>query len=151
MCFWRLRGAHFCKNMKAKCIRAKISSKSRLTNCIFDAYSYQDPSNIVFLPLTRQPLVFFENHKNQVRASFGAAGRNAQGRWGEIWGGLEICRFEICNYGLVLWIRHASSCHTARAAYSSATRIPPGQAEATIRHKVIFLWKVRLFYKKWFT
>ena len=39
----------------------------------------------------------------------------------------EVCRFEICNYGLVLWIRHASSCHTARAADSSATRIPPGQ------------------------
>ena len=69
-----------------------------------------------------------ENHKIQVHGRFGAAGRNAQGRWGEIWGGLEICRFEICNYGLVLSIRHASSCHTARAADSIAPRIPPGLA-----------------------
>ena len=63
MCFSLQRGAHFCKNMKAKCIRAKNSSKSHLTNCIFDAYSYQDPSSIVLFPLARQPLVFVENHK----------------------------------------------------------------------------------------
>ena len=92
MCFWLQRGAHFCKNMKAKCMTSKISSKSHLTNCIFDAYSYQDPSRIVFFHLTRQRLVFFENQKNQVGASFGAAGRNAQGRWGRLWGGSEICK-----------------------------------------------------------
>ena len=66
----------------------------------------------------RHWLVFFENHKIQVYGQFGSAGRNARGRWGEIWGGLEICRFEICNYGLVDRIRHASACHTARAADS---------------------------------
>ena len=27
--------------------------------------------------------MFFENHKNQVDAPFGSAGRNAQGCWGE--------------------------------------------------------------------
>ena len=31
-----------------------------------------------FLHLARQPLMFFENHKNQVDACLGAAGRNAQ-------------------------------------------------------------------------
>ena len=30
-----------------------------------------------------------ENHKNQVRACFVPAGRNAQGRWGRFWGGLR--------------------------------------------------------------
>ena len=128
MCFWRLRGAHFCKNMKAKCMRSKISSKSHLTNHIFDASSHQDPSDIVFLPLARQPLSVFWKSQNQPADGFGSAGRNAQGRWGEIWGGLEICRFEICNYGLVLSIWHASSCHTARAADSIAPCIPPGLA-----------------------
>ena len=48
MCFWRQRGAHFCKNTKTKCMRANISSKSYLTNRIFDASSYQDPSVILF-------------------------------------------------------------------------------------------------------
>ena len=129
MCLWLERGAHFSKNTKTKCMRAQISSKSHLRNCIFDARSHQDPSRILFFHLARQPLVFFENHKNQVRDRFGAAGRNAQGRWGEIWGGLEICRFEICNYGLVLSIWHASSCHTARAADSIASRIPPGHLQ----------------------
>ena len=65
-------------------MRPQISSKSLLTNRIFDASSHQDPSGIVFLPLARQPLVFFENHKIQVGGQFGSAGRNAQGRWGEI-------------------------------------------------------------------
>ena len=60
------------------------SGKHNFANCIFDASSHQVPSGISFLPLARQPLVFFENHKNQVADRFGAAGRNAQGRWGEI-------------------------------------------------------------------
>ena len=51
MCFWRQRGAHFCKNTKTKCMRANISSKSYLTNRIFDASSYQDPSVILFFHL----------------------------------------------------------------------------------------------------
>ena len=68
-------------------------------------------------------VLWFENHKIQVGGQFGSAGRNARGHWGEIWGGLEICRCEICNYGLVVWIWHARACHTARAA---DTRIPPG-------------------------
>ena len=51
---------------------------------LFDANSYQVPPSISFLLLARHWLVFFENHKNQVRDRFGAAGRNARGRWGEI-------------------------------------------------------------------
>ena len=51
MCFWLQRGAHFCKNTKTKCMRANISSKSYLTNRIFDASSYQDPSVIFFFHL----------------------------------------------------------------------------------------------------
>ena len=51
---------------------------------IFNARTYQDQSGTIILHFARQPLVFFENHKNQVLASFGAAGRNARGRWGEI-------------------------------------------------------------------
>ena len=37
-----------------------------------------------FFHLARHWLVFFENHKIQVHGRFEAAGRNAQGRWGEI-------------------------------------------------------------------
>ena len=48
MCFWWQRGAHFCKNTRTKCMRPQISSKSLLTNRIFDASSYQDPSVILF-------------------------------------------------------------------------------------------------------
>ena len=48
MCLWLKRWAHFCKNTKTKCMRANISSKSYLTNRIFDASSYQDPSVIFF-------------------------------------------------------------------------------------------------------
>ena len=49
---------------------------------IFNANSHQDPSRTVILHFARQPLVFFENHKNQVDVHFGLAGRNARGRWG---------------------------------------------------------------------
>ena len=55
-----------------------------LEACIFDAKSHQIPPGTVFLQLARHWLVFFENHKNQGDDRFGAAGRNAQGRWGEI-------------------------------------------------------------------
>ena len=51
MCFWWQRGAHFCKNTRTKCMRPQISSKSLLTNRIFDASSYQDPSVIFFFHL----------------------------------------------------------------------------------------------------
>ena len=51
MCLWHERGAHFCKNTKTKCMRANISSKSYLTNRIFDASSHQDPSVILFFHL----------------------------------------------------------------------------------------------------
>ena len=37
--------------------------KHNFGNCIFDANSDQNPAVTVFLPLARQPLVFFENHK----------------------------------------------------------------------------------------
>ena len=77
-----------------------------------------------------------ENHKNQPDDGFEAAGRNARGRWGKIRWGFEICRFEICNFGLVTSIRHASTCHTARAADSIAPRIPPGQDEGRGRGKI---------------
>ena len=51
MCLWLERGAHFCKHTKTKCMRTNISSKSYLTNRIFDASSYQDPSVILFFHL----------------------------------------------------------------------------------------------------
>ena len=51
MCLWLERGTHFCKNTKTKCMRANISSKSYLTNRIFDASSYQNPSVILFFHL----------------------------------------------------------------------------------------------------
>ena len=40
--------------MKKKCIIAKISSKSYLTNRIFDATSYQDPALTNFLHFARR-------------------------------------------------------------------------------------------------
>ena len=70
-----------------------------------------------------------EKSQNQVDGGFEAAGRNARGRWAKIRWGFEICRFEICNFRFVLSIRHASACHTARAADSIAPHIPPGQAD----------------------
>ena len=53
ICFLLERGAHFCKNMKTKCIRVKISSKSHLANCICDANSYQVLGGIICLQLAR--------------------------------------------------------------------------------------------------
>ena len=41
MRFWLQRGAHFCKNMKIKCIRAEKSPKMHLANYILDASSQQ--------------------------------------------------------------------------------------------------------------
>ena len=42
-----------------------------------------------------------ENHKNQVDACFGSAGRNAQGRWGDCWGGCDL-QIEIGRIGFGL-------------------------------------------------
>ena len=73
-----------------------------------------------------------ENRKIQVHVRFWSAGRNARGCWREIRGRFEICKFESedwdLRYGISFWVWHASSCHTARAADSTATRLPPGQA-----------------------
>ena len=50
-----------------------------------------------------------ENHKNQVDACFGSAGRNAQVRWGDFWG---VCDLQI-EIGILIFrlrIRHAVPC-----------------------------------------
>ena len=39
--------------------------------------------------------IVFWKSQNQPADGFWVAGRNAQVRWGEIWGGFVICRFEI--------------------------------------------------------
>ena len=70
------------------------------------------------------------------------------GALGEILRGLEICRFEICNFGLVLSIRHASSCLRARAADSIAPRIPPGRANEYLIRKTVLRARGTLFWPK---
>ena len=114
---WQIRFACSCRyheNWKNRNCVSCLGGEHGFEKQFFDANSYQGPSRIIILPLARHWLLFFENHKIDPLV----ARRNAQGRWGEIWGGLEICRFEICNYGLLLWIWHTSACHTARAADS---------------------------------
>ena len=74
-----------------------MQAKWHLEACIFDAYSQHDPSRTTILQLARRWLVFFENHKIQVDAPFGSAGRNARGHWGRLLRGLEICRDEIAS------------------------------------------------------
>ena len=87
MCFPLRREAHFWKMWFEKWVRTKDACKIRFATYIFDAYSHQGLSRISFLQLARHWLVFFENHKIQVDGRFGAAGRNARGRWGRFWGG----------------------------------------------------------------
>ena len=70
--------------MRKKEVERKMQAKWHLEACIFDANSQQGPGDTVILQLARRWLVFIENHKNQVGAPFGAAGRNARGRWEEI-------------------------------------------------------------------
>ena len=68
-----------------------------------------------------------ENHKNQPDDRFGAAGRNARGRWGDMRGS-EICKFEFEDMDFCFRFDTPCLGFRPRAADSSATRIPPGQA-----------------------
>ena len=53
-----------------------------LANYIFDASSQQDPRPHKVFAFRSASAERNENHKNQPLARFGAAGRNARGRWG---------------------------------------------------------------------
>ena len=72
--------------MKTECIRAKISSKSRLTNYIFDAYSYQVPVSIVFLHFARRVPSEMKITKTRVMIVLGRPGGMRRGAGGDLRG-----------------------------------------------------------------
>ena len=100
MCLWLERGAHFCKNTKTKCMRAQISSKSHLTNYIFDAYSYQDPPLIVFLHFARRVPSEMKITKSRLMVGMERPGGMRKAAGGDFEGVWE----------LLLSIWHASAC-----------------------------------------
>ena len=53
-------------------------------------FSNQVTVRIVFFAFGSARAERNENHENQLDGGFGSAGRNARGRWEEIWGGSEI-------------------------------------------------------------
>ena len=91
MCFPLERGAHFCKNMKRKCIRAKKLSKMHFATYIFSANSHRDPVPTIILHFARQPLVLFENHKISPRMVLRWPG-GMRGAAGGDMRGFEICK-----------------------------------------------------------
>ena len=107
----------------------------RFANDIVNARTYQDPSFPVILHFARQTRVFLKTTK--VSPWIIWVGRaECTGPLGEIWGGLRSARCDLMMW-FSLWIWHASSCHTARAADSRAMRIPPGRPKMTTR---LILW-----------
>ena len=87
MCLWLERGAHFCKNTKTKCMRAQISSKSHLRNCIFDASSDQDTSIIRFFsPRSATASVFWKSQKPGRRSFWGGRAECAGALGGDLRG-----------------------------------------------------------------
>ena len=83
-------------------------------------------------------------------ACFGSAGRNAQGCWGEIFGGFVICRFEIGESDFALWVRHAVPClrqgrriqlkalwggHTAALQFMLCIQFPIGERKHASRSR----------------
>ena len=70
------------------------SGKHNFANCIFDANSLQGAVSIVFFPLARHSLVFFENHKISPPVVLGRPGGMRGGAGGRLEGGLRSARFE---------------------------------------------------------
>ena len=105
MCLWLERGAHFCKNTKTKCMRAQISSKSHLTNCIFNSNSDQDPSNILFCsPRSATASGFWKSQKPGGRMFGGGRAECAGALGGDLRGvrDLQIWDLQLRTCGLDL-------------------------------------------------
>ena len=79
----------------------KMQAKMQVEAYIFNANSYQGLGGIIFLLLARHWLVFFENHKISPTVILRRPGGMRGGAGGDM-RGLEICRFEICNYERVV-------------------------------------------------
>ena len=91
--------------------------------CIFASWSSVNN----YLASCSALAIVFAQSQNQVDGRFWVAGRNAQVRWGEIWGGFVICRLGLADWTLALDMTRRAM-PTARAADSIAPRIPPGLA-----------------------
>ena len=123
----RRRGAHFWKKWKI-IMQNKNASKNACCSLHFWCKNVSRSVQNSYVAFGSATAIVFWKSQNQPRASFGGARRNAQGRWGEIWGGLEICRFEFEDMDFECGSDTPAPCHTARAADSIAPRIPPGRA-----------------------
>ena len=118
---------HFCKNVMQKVSWNMKSIKEAVWSLHFWCIFVTNPVVDSFMASCSALAIVFWKSQNQLRACFRAAGRNAQVRWGEIWGGFVICRFEIGDSDSGFWIWHAGSC--LRHGRRIAPRIPPGPSK----------------------
>ena len=100
---------HFWKNVMQKVSWNMKSIKEAVWSlhfwCIFVSWSVQ---NSFFASCSALAIVFAKS-QNQLDARFWVAGRNAQVRWGEIWGGFVICRLRLAFW--FLRFRSDTPCH----------------------------------------
>ena len=91
---------HFWKNVMQKVSWNMKSIKEAVWSlhfwCIFVTIPVEDK----FFASCSALAIVFAKSQNQLPASFWVAGRNAQVRWGEIWGGFVICRLRLAFWFL---------------------------------------------------
>ena len=80
-----------------------MQAKMHVAACIFDAYLYQGLVGISLLPLARQLLAFFENHKISRVVVLRGPGGMRRGAGGDFEGVRDL-QDVICNFGLVVSI-----------------------------------------------
>ena len=139
MCFWLQRGTHFWTKIEKILKQNKNASKNAFCSLHFWCKNVSRSVENSYVAFGSATVIVFWKSQNQPPASFGEARRNAQGRWGEIWGGLEICRFKFEDMDFGFGFDTPAPCHTARAADSIASRIPPGRGYSC--HGATMQWR----------
>ena len=95
--------------------------------CIFVSWSIVNS----YLASCSALAIVFAKSQNQVGGRFWVAGRNAQVRWGEIWGGFVICRLRLAGLDFVFgsdtpchaYGKGGGSLRAFRQAYLRTTKI----------------------------
>ena len=91
------------------CIDMKSAENRKCASCSSGEHDFEnaifEPSSVghSFFAFGSASAERNENHKNQLGACFGSAGRNAQVRWGDFWGVCDL-QIEIGILIFALWV-----------------------------------------------